>query len=278
MDPWKRLHNEFKALMEVEDRSVRERELRDRFHGHVMYGESGKFGSWTLAGSPTESLQARFELLATEAGIALSSPPGTSPLDYWLHRLFVDLREIKSQHLQIYETSDGEGGFIERLFEASVTYCIRLDRRWLENTAMCSEEPRFERKMAADLHAEVNAGPSESPQSEPNGGPLSDDKSAVMPAAELATATPDLDTDRLKMVNDFLAQCNRESDLGFKITKKHIWHVVAGHTHPRQFQYWQARSAKTTDEDNRNFRRILSMHPSEFIGLLKKKGILPQRF
>jgi hypothetical protein len=114
MDPWKRFHNEFKALMEEEDRIVRQRELGDWFHGTVIYGESGEFGSWSFARSATESLQARFELLATEAGIALGSPPGIVPHVYWLDSLFVDLRENKSQHIRIYNLHGAAGGIIER--------------------------------------------------------------------------------------------------------------------------------------------------------------------
>jgi hypothetical protein len=103
MDRWKRFHNEFRALMEEEDRIVQQRESRDCFHGLVIYGESREFGSWSFAGSATENLQARFDLLATEAGIALGSPPGTPPRIYWLDRLFFDLRENKSQHVRIYK-------------------------------------------------------------------------------------------------------------------------------------------------------------------------------
>ena len=80
--------------------------------------------------------------------------------------------------------------------------------------------------------------------------------------------------DRRKLVDTFLTQCNREAGAGFKVTRKHIW-LVVGHKRPRQFQYWQERSGKTTEEDERNFRRILSMLPGEFIGLLTTRGIFP---
>jgi hypothetical protein len=133
MNPWKRFRNEFKALMEEEDRIVRQRELGDRFYALVLYRESGEFGSWSFAGSATESLQARFELLATEAGIALSSPPGTLPHVYWLHCLFEDLRANNSPHIRI---NTDAGAFIEKLFEASATFCARLDRRYLEKSVM----------------------------------------------------------------------------------------------------------------------------------------------
>lgn len=141
--------------MDEEDRIVRQRELKDCFHGDVIYGESEEFGSWSLASSATESLQARFLLLATEAGIALSSPPGTLPHVYWLHRLFVDLRANNSRHIRIYHIHNGAGGSIERLFEASATYCARLNRQSLENAVMSYEGSSFERG-PANQRAEVN--------------------------------------------------------------------------------------------------------------------------
>ncbi len=241
--------------MEEEDRIVRQRELGDWFHGDVTYGESGEFGSWSFASSTTESLQARFELLATEAGIALSSPPGTLPHVYWLHRLFVDLRANKSPHIRIY-TDDG--GIIDRLFEASATYCARLNRQSLENAVMSYEGSSFERG-PANQRAEVN---------------LSKAENVGMPAQELSVATTDLGTDRTKMVDDFLVQCNRESAVGFKVIRKHIW-LAVGHARARQFQYWQEGSDKATDADDRAFRRILRMSPADFIAHLVKKGIFP---
>jgi hypothetical protein len=174
MDPWKRFHNEFMALMEEEDRIVRQRDLGDWFQGHVIYGESGEFGSWSLANSATESLQARFELLATEAGIALGSPPGTLPRVYWLHRLFADLRANNSQHIRIYDIANGTGGIIERLLEASATFCSRLDRRSLEKAVMSFEDPRFEPR-PEDLRTKINAGELSETGGEPNPAPPAHD-------------------------------------------------------------------------------------------------------
>lgn len=155
MDLWKRFHNDFKALMEEEDRIVRQRELRDRFHVDVIYEESEEFGSWSFSSSATESLQARFELLAAEAGIALGSPSGTSPHVYWLHRLFVDLRANNSQHIRIYNEG---GGIIERLFEASATYCARLNRQSLENAVSVRERSETRNEVATKVAANRGDG------------------------------------------------------------------------------------------------------------------------
>jgi len=276
MNPWKRFQSEFEALRAEEDRIVQERGLRDWFHGDVIYGESGEFGSWSLAGSATESLQARFELLATEAGIALGSPAGTLPHVYWLHRLFVDLRANKSRHIRIYDTDNDIAGIIECLLEVSATYCARLNRQSLENAAMSPEDASDERRAAKDLQTEVDAEACESPKSELSERTLSDAQDAAMPLPELAIAASDLRGDRTKKVDDFLVQCNRESAAGFRVMRKHIWRAV-GHARPRQFQYWQEGSDKATDADDRAFRRILCMPPSEFIVLLKIKGIFSQK-
>jgi hypothetical protein len=92
------------------------------------------------------------------------------------------------------------------------------------------------------------------------------------PAEEASVVNSGHGTNRPAVVDAFLLQCNQEPAVGFKVIRKHIW-LAVGHRHARQFQYWQEGSDKATDEDDRNFRRILSMPPAEFISLLKKKGI-----
>jgi hypothetical protein len=80
--------------------------------------------------------------------------------------------------------------------------------------------------------------------------------------------------DRNALVDDFLSKCNKEAPHGLKVIKKHIW-LAVGHTNRRQFEYWQQGSKKATEEDNKNFGRILSTAPAEFILLLLKKKIVP---
>jgi hypothetical protein len=93
-------------------------------------------------------------------------------------------------------------------------------------------------------------------------------------AATSSAVTAPPEADRRKMVDDFLVQCNQESHMGLKVTRRHL-QLVVGHKQPRQFQYWQESSNKATEEDDRSFRRILKMPPAEFIELLNKKGISP---
>ncbi|HEV1287605.1 MAG TPA: hypothetical protein VNU44_19940 [Bryobacteraceae bacterium] len=139
------MHHEFNELMEEENRIVQQRGLSDRCYAYVTGLESGTRDGW-LESITTESLQVRFEGLATEAGIALGSPPGTLPLKYWLHRLFLDLRANNSPLIRIHNDT---GGFIEHLFEASAIYCARLDRRSLEKTVMPGEDSSVKQGVAS---------------------------------------------------------------------------------------------------------------------------------
>ena len=78
---------------------------------------------------------------------------------------------------------------------------------------------------------------------------------------------------RALIVDAFLQRCNERVDGGTKVIRKHIWGAI-GHQQPRQFQYWQADDVQATEEDDQNFRRILSMEPSDFIAILKQKKLI----
>ena len=124
-------HDDFSALMEEEDGIVQQGELRDCCYAHFTYRESGEFDAWVVG--PTERLEARWKLVATEAGLALGSPRGALPWKYFLHQLFLYLRAHESDRVRMYSDTDG---FIEHLFEASVVFGTLLKRRSLEETMM----------------------------------------------------------------------------------------------------------------------------------------------
>ncbi len=130
MNPWNKFYHEFKALMDEEDRIVRQRVTQEFCYAHVAFRESGEVQCWVQS-MATEGLQAGFELVAAEAGRSLGSPTGTPAQDHWLQQLFLDLRAIKSDHVNI---SGDTVATIERLLEASATYCLRLDRRSREGS------------------------------------------------------------------------------------------------------------------------------------------------
>ena len=120
------LYDEFRALME-EDRIAQQGEAGDGGCVYVSCPEPGRFVC-SLANMRTEHLQARFELLATKAGIALGARPETSPEEFWFYRLFLDLRANRSP---LTRFSTEAGGFIDRVVEASATACAWLDRQRL---------------------------------------------------------------------------------------------------------------------------------------------------
>jgi hypothetical protein len=103
----------------------------------------GDIAVWTINDSYSENFKARFELLASQAGKSLGPlPGGATPFFYWLHRLYQHLREERSSlsRFQIY-TSESDAGnqvslecpLVESACEASSTFCLRLQKRALEN-------------------------------------------------------------------------------------------------------------------------------------------------
>jgi len=132
----KKLQKEFEALMEEEDRVALQRVSSEPLYAFITYREPEELVGSRLSDT-TEILLARFEALATEAGIALRPPSGTLPRAWWLHCLFLDLSENQSKHLRMYDKGNG---CIERLSEASAIFCSRLNRRSLEDAAASREE------------------------------------------------------------------------------------------------------------------------------------------
>lgn len=101
-------------------------------------------------GTTSERFAARFELLATEAGISLDASPETSPRAHWLHFLLLHLRASESDHLRVCNHT---ARFIERLSEASATYCAYLERCFLERAARI---PATETEFLAEEEVSMN--------------------------------------------------------------------------------------------------------------------------
>ena len=164
-----------------------------------------------------------------------------------------------------------EKGFRPLLFHASLDEMMASVREGLADHIN-----KLLRAGASDVGAEpedeIGTVTTESAHPEGIGGTLLESGDTAIPTQELAVTAIEERQDLSEMVDDFLLRCNRESNVGFKVIRKHI-SLAVGHAKPRQFQYWQQRSDKATPEDDRNFRRILGMTPAEFIALLRKKGI-----
>ena len=199
---------------------------------------------------------------------------------YILRQFIVFVREAcKLGRAGVWQVDRIEGASMEFLRRATIDAEFSkgsgvVGRSWTENwhgqiqpevMRLLEQSPEFRQYRDALLEiAEI--------QEAQAGGNLT--TTANLTVVQQRASAEEPEADRRKIVDTFLNQCNRESGAGFKVTRKHMW-LVAGHKHPRQFQYWQERSSKATEEDDRNFRRILSMLPGEFIELLNKRGIFP---
>lgn len=164
-DQWQDFHSKFMQLAVEEAKIVR---AEGRYYLQTAFtygvslpvkGESGQgpfcpfpapeFGLWRL-GSMNENFQERFRTLATRAGAALGSLQGTDPLNFWLHRLFLYLRERYSEELLVPKGGElwtpekgGRGkellgatqeGVIRRVCLTSATFCSWLERQALEQS------------------------------------------------------------------------------------------------------------------------------------------------
>lgn len=151
-DLWLDFHEKFRLLAD-EGRAILQSKREDlRMRAYCNYDEhpeiisergkpeQGPFcllhppecGLWILSGGPNENLRARFDALATRAGIKLGSPQGIEQIDFWLHRLYLDLRENNSRLLF---AADDNGGMILDAPEASAIFCSRLEKKALEMSA-----------------------------------------------------------------------------------------------------------------------------------------------
>jgi len=85
---------------------------------------------WNYSDGVSENFLERARLCVAEAGRVLTDfPKDADAEDFWLHRLWLDLRETNSE--QLFAASE-EGGMIVSLCVASATFCARLERKALE--------------------------------------------------------------------------------------------------------------------------------------------------
>jgi len=134
---WRDLSDEF-AVLAKEEREMQGTRGRLRLFATGAYKPGdGDIGYWWLTDGPRDSFRARFDAVASRAGMALVSSRGTKPRnyrDYWLHCLSLYLSTNDSPHLT--EGEDGEhnrGCMMHNLPEASETFGSRLEECALEN-------------------------------------------------------------------------------------------------------------------------------------------------
>ena len=144
---WRNFHDEHMKLEEEENgllKNTLEKQYLHAYNSAEMSGDDGHYqtyGDWKLSNGPNGELQERFETLETKAGIALDSPPGIRPLDFWLDSLFLFLKENKDRYPHQTIGDVNEAGIIENVCKNSATLCS-----WLEKTALesAASEPEAE--------------------------------------------------------------------------------------------------------------------------------------
>lgn len=119
-----------------------------------------QYGLWALSECVNENFRERFHTVTEEAAVALGRPEHTDPVIWWLYKLLLYLREIKSSLLDetggevglFYSKSksikeEGRCGIIIRVFEASASFCARLQRRPHASTVYDSGTDKLEREI-----------------------------------------------------------------------------------------------------------------------------------
>jgi hypothetical protein len=163
-DMWRNFRDEFRSLASEEriilqrtredrglrvhceynsDRSIAEDNLcRDRLFCLLYRLETGR---WDVTEGPNRDFKARFEALATRAGLELGPPTGTLPVDFWLHSLSLHLRRSNSNDL--FARCD-TGGIITNACQSSATFCSLLEKRTLEGLVSATGLETMEGRMA----------------------------------------------------------------------------------------------------------------------------------
>lgn len=129
---WHDLHETFRALAEEESKSEPPN-LHNRYlHAQASFEDKTlESGWWQLGGGASESIRVRFCAVATRAGMTLRPSVTGKRFEVWLHHVFLDLLEHKSELL--FAGKIDLGGIIERVCEASAISCARLERNALES-------------------------------------------------------------------------------------------------------------------------------------------------
>jgi hypothetical protein len=158
-DLWRDFCRDFQALADEQRALVRVMQKGDRrLHAHCGYNSDMTLdesvlindrllcllyrvesGTWQLGEGPSEAFRARFEALATRAGIALHPPLGIIGLDFWLHRLCSYLRKTKSH--EFFGCTD-TGGYIDDVCQSSATFCSWHEKKALEASISATQQPQ----------------------------------------------------------------------------------------------------------------------------------------
>jgi hypothetical protein len=205
--------------------------------GCICLLETPPHGVWNYCSDGiSENFFERVRLCVAEAGHALPDyPKDMDPEDFWLHRLYLDLRKNNSDLLF---AAHEEGGMILSVCVASATFCARLDRKAIAG----ADGLRTGEKQAESFRAQNSDKTAQSVQSH--------------------------SADRRAMIDAYIAKVLAIT--GKKISRKEFW-LVAGYNSPTEFERFQRDDPRTTQSAVANFKRVLDLKPEDFIRSLGKR-------
>jgi hypothetical protein len=94
----------------------------------------GEMKEWLLRTGTNESFHARLTLLVTQAGAKLGTPQGSTKLNYWLYRLYLELQGCRSKLLFAPIQENPKCVLIVSVCEASANFCARLEQEAVESS------------------------------------------------------------------------------------------------------------------------------------------------
>jgi len=229
----------------------------------LEWARSNRTGeNWQILSAPGYPDSTSYFLeLASIAGAALILPDWIGDSVRWFS-LLRDKYPIHAPRNTTITDPDGSeeiltGGAVLQAKRKSIEQCSILEAQETRKEWLLERVPRV------PANALIGAMMS---------GTTDDAKRLVITEAKrIAGSGEDCKRQRRDQIGTFLARCNEVSSK--RIYKRHIWRS-AGHSNARQFEYWQECSRKATNEDERNFGRILKTKPADFVALLERQKLI----
>jgi hypothetical protein len=99
MNQLRQLNDRFMALKEEEEWVIQQHAPHFRLRAIGVFDETHPFGHWEFSHEVSTNLEVRITLACADAASVVGCPDSANPIDYWIYRLFVNLRDRKSRCL-----------------------------------------------------------------------------------------------------------------------------------------------------------------------------------
>jgi hypothetical protein len=129
-DFWRTLRANFEQLSDRQhDALGLDREHPKWLRGYCsrLEGDSGEFAYCDIDGGLDPQFRSKFDDVATQAALALGSPPDGKSVEFWVSSLCLDILQnsVEAGGAELLRPVSG-GGFIVDLLGSSAAYCSRL--------------------------------------------------------------------------------------------------------------------------------------------------------